>query len=256
MNILAVDDKKMPLEALAEAIRRAEPEAEIHGFRSGAEVLAYSGLSSCETAFLDIDMRDMNGIQLAKKLKLKNPRINIIFATGYSEYAIDALELHCSGYLMKPITAEKVRCELDNLRYPAQRSESKRVRFQTFGNFEVFIDGKPINFKYDKTKEMLAYLVDRGTLCTNGEIMAVLWEEEVSSSYIRMLRKDLLDVFREAGCGEIFVQQRGKLGIVPEKVECDYYDWQTGLPQALNAYRGEYMSQYGWGEFTRGSLED
>ena len=32
------------------------------------------------------------------------------------------------------------------------------LSFQTFGNFECFIDGQPVKFKYNKTKEMLAYL--------------------------------------------------------------------------------------------------
>ena len=57
-----------------------------------------------------------------------------------------------------------------------QPMKKNKVRFQTFGNFEVFIDGQPVKFKYNMTKEMLAYLVDRNrALCTNNEIMAVLW---------------------------------------------------------------------------------
>lgn len=255
MKILAVDDKKLPLEALEEAIQKAEPAAEIFGFRSAAEALDFAAGTSCDAAFLDIHMRDMDGIVLAKKLKLMNPKLNIIFATGYSEYATDALELHCSGYLMKPITPEKVRRELDDLRYPIRQEAQKRVYFQTFGNFEVFVDGIPVKFKYEKTRELLAYLVDRGTFCTNGEIMSVLWEENVSDSYLRMLRKDLTDTFQKAGCGGILMQKRGSIAIVPELVACDYYDWKRGEPQALNAYRGEYMTQYSWSEITHGALE-
>lgn len=256
MKILAVDDKKLPLEALAEAIERAEPASEIFCFRSGKEALDFAAQTPCEVAFLDIHMRDMDGILLAKKLKLIDPMVNIIFATGYSEYAPDAIELHCSGYLMKPITPEKVRRELDDLRHPIRQGARKRVLFQTFGNFEVFVDGIPVIFKYDKTKELLAYLVDRGTFCTNGEIMAALWEGTISGSYFRMLRKDLTDTFQEAGCKEILIQKRGSLAIVPEQVECDYYNWKRGDPQALNAYRGEYMTQYSWSEFTHGALEN
>ena len=87
------------------------------------------------------------------------------------------------------------------------------------------------------------------------EIMAVLWEKEVSASYFRNVRKDLLDTFRSAGCGDVLVQRRGMIGLLPEKVQCDYYDWQKGESWAMNAYRGEYMSQYSWGEFTHGALE-
>ena len=117
------------------------------------------------------------------------------------------------------------------------------------------MDGIPVKFKYEKTRELLAFPVDRGTLCTNGEIMAALWDKTISRSYLRMLRKDLTDTFQKAGCGDVIMQKRGSLAIVPERVSCDYYDWARGEPQACNAYRGEYMTQYSWSEITHGTLE-
>ena len=117
MRILAVDDEKLLLEALADAIRKAEPTAELFCFRDGAAALDFAAQTSCQVAFLDIPMRDMDGILLAKKLKGMNPAVNIILAADCGDYAIDAVGLHCSGYLLKPITPEKVRLELENLLY-------------------------------------------------------------------------------------------------------------------------------------------
>ncbi len=257
MNILAVDDEKIALEGLESAIRKADPTAQIYSFRKPSETLEFcqNGDKHCEAAFLDIQMRGMNGVELAKQVKLLSPKTNLIFATGYGEYRGDAFDIHASGYLMKPITPEKVRKELEDLRHPVCQSGKNRVRFQTFGNFEVFIDGAAVPFKYEKTKEMLAYLVDRrGALCTSGEIMAVLWQDGDHSAYFRSLKKDLLDTIKEAGCMDIFLQQWGKLGIAVEKVDCDYYDWQKGELYALNLYRGEYMCQYTWGEITNAGI--
>lgn len=256
MRILAVDEKKHSLENLADAIRKAEPTAELFCFRDGVAALDFAAHSPCQVAFLDIPMRDMDGILLAKKLKGMNPAVNIILAADCGDYAIDAVGLHCSGYLLEPITPEKVRRELDDLRYPLRQNPEKRISIQTFGNFEVFADGIPVKFKYDKAKELLAYLVDRGTFCTNGEIMAALWDKSVSGSYLRMLRKELTDTFRKIGCGDLLIQKRGSIAIVPEQVACDYYDWKRGDPQARNAYRGEYMTQYSWSELTHGALEN
>ena len=42
----------------------------------------------------------------------------------------------------------------------------------------------------------------------------------------------------------------GRLGIVPEKVSCDFYDWMSGRPEALNAYLGKTMPKYEWAELT------
>lgn len=256
MNILALDDEEIALEGLISAAKKAEPSAAIYSFRKPKEALEFCKTTSCEVALLDIRMRNMSGVELAKELKLLNPGINIIFTTGYADYMQEAFELHASGYLMKPITAEKVRKELDNLRCSVQPVGKNKVRFQTFGNFEVFIDGNPVKFKYNMTKEMLAYLVDRnGALCTNNEIMAALWGDKQSPSYLRSLKADLMKVLKRAKCENIICSGYAKMGIVKEKVDCDYYDWLDGKIYAINLYRGEYMAQYSWGEITNAGMK-
>ena len=152
---------------------------------------------------------------------------------------------------MKPITAEKIAAEIADLRHPIKPHVDKKVTVHTFGNFEVYLDGIPVEFQYSKTKELLAYLVDRqGALCTNHELMAVLWEDAVKESYFRDVRADLLKALPD----NIFSRQWGKIGMQTEKISCDYYDWVDGKPAAINAYNGEYMTQYSWSEKTLGSL--
>ena len=53
----------------------------------------------------------------------------------------------------------------------------------------------------------------------------------------------------------VFNQQRGKIGIIADKVKCDYYNWCNGN-RIGNEYRGEYMMQYSWAEDTNGLLEN
>lgn len=256
MTVFAVDDEPKALHTLCRVIGEAEPGAEVRGFDNAGDVLAaVKGGELPDVLFCDVEMPGMSGVELARALKLYCPRLNVVFATGYDDYMGDAFALHVSGYVKKPVTTEDVRAELDDLRYPAAQ-QNKRVRFQTFGNFEVFIDGKPVTFARERAKEYLAYLVDRGTLCSNAEIAAALWEHTVSSAYIRKLRKDILDVFEAAGCGSVLLHEWNKQGISTELVDCDYYDWKRGLPQGINAYRGEYMSQYSWAELTHGALGD
>ena len=253
MKIIALDDEELALEGLMDAIRACAPNAELHGFSYAEDDLAFLRDHSCDVAFLDVEMAGINGVELAEQLKLRNPDVNLIFATGFSSYQGSAFALHASGYLMNPITAEKVKRELDNLRRPVP--EEKRIQVQCFGNFEVYLDGIPLEFKYHKTKELLAYLVDRkGALCTNGEIIAKLFGDDNHNAYLRSLRKDLLDTLETAGCADVITQQRGKLGLVPEAIRCDYYDWCDGKRMG-NAYLGEYMAQYGWSEYTNAALQ-
>lgn len=253
MKIIAVDDEQLALDALAGAIRKVTEGAELHTFSNAEDALALLKQTPCDVAFLDIEMPETGGIELAKSMKLVCPDINIIFSTGYGQYRDKAFDLHASGYLMKPILPEDVRRELEDLRRPVQPADSKRVRFQTFGNFEVFLDGKPMRFKYDRTRELLAYLVDRsGAFCTTGELMGILFEDEPGhGEYFKKLRQDLLNTFSGADCGGVIVQQRGKLAVDPAEVDCDYYDWKAGKGAAVHFYRGEYMAQYTWAEFSQ-----
>lgn len=257
MKIIAVDNEKLALEGLEKTIRRVIPGADVTSFRDPRQVLE-NDVSDIDVAFLDINMYPVNGIELAKKLRQINPHVNVIFTTGYSEYTGDAMGIHASGYIMKPVTFEKVKKEIEDLRYPVNTEQGSRVRVQTFGNFEVFMNHQPVHFKYSKTKELLAYLVDRrGSLCTNGEIMAILWEDDASekhTSYLKNLRKDLCTTLDELGCGDILVRRRGNIGIIPSKIDCDYYDYLAGKKDARESYGGEYMTQYSWAEYTHGEL--
>lgn len=255
MRVLAVDDEAVMLERLEECICDVLPEAEIHSFRRPSEALAFAEGSPVDIAFLDIQMRGMDGITLGKKLADFLPQLNIIYITAYSEHAFDAYQLNASGYLLKPIDPNEMRRQLQCLRYPIPKK--KRVSFQCFGTFEVSVDGQRLNFKYERTRELLAYLVDRcGASCSMDEIMSILWEDETHPSYFQNLRKDLQDTLRRIGCEEILDKGRGKLAIKTDLVACDYYQWKSGNEQGVNLYRGEYMTQYSWAEETNGMLHN
>ena len=262
MLVLAVDDETLGLETLTKAIYKADPSVEIASFSLPAEALEFAKINDIDVAFLDIQMAQMSGTALAKKLKLIKPSMQIIFATGFDNYMGDAFALHASGYILKPITAAKVKKELDNLNllqkaYETQiKNSPKGLRFQCFGNFEAFAGTEVLHFRYDKTKELLAYLVSRkGALCSNGEIIINLFDDDADhESYLRGLRKDLMDCLAKYGLDNAIIAQRGKMGINLEIVSCDYYDFLDGNAAAINSYQGEFMAQYSWGEFTNASL--
>ena len=114
-----------------------------------------------------------------------------------------------------------------------------------------------MHFKYDKTKEVLAYVISRrGALCSNSEIIVNVWDDDGNhDSYLRGIRKDLVDTLTEQGIEDILILQRGKLGIDVSKVSCDYYDFIKGDVNALNKYTGEFMSQYSFGEMINAELD-
>ena len=225
------------------------------------EVLEYAKDHQIEVAFLDVELGSMTGIEVAKKLKIQYPKINIIFVTAYDKYMAQAIELRMSGYVTKPATKEKIKIELEDLKNPIMPLHNERLLIRCFGNFEVFVNGKILEFEKKKTKEMLAYLVDRrGSSVTTGELRSILWSDAASDentrSYLSKTKKDLLMTLKKADIQDVFIQTRGKYAIDVSKVACDYYDYLDDKPEGVRAYNGEYMAQYSWGEVKNVILRD
>lgn len=251
MNVLVVDDERLVLGAETAAVKRVLETAQVNSFQKAQEAIEFAEENRVDIAFLDINIKGVTGLKLADRLQSINPKINIIFCTGYSEYSLEAHDLYCSAYLMKPITDEKLEKALKNLRHPlSEKIEGLRV--QCFGNFEVYKDGEPIKFKQKKTKELLAYLIDRrGATVSTKEMMTVLYEEDNKESYIRNLRADLKNTFDSLSLGDALIRSGGNLGLKTEKIDCDYYEYLDGRKEL---FRGEYMSQYSFAEETLGEL--
>ncbi len=264
-NIFVLDDEPLAADGLAAIIEKVIPDAEIESFTDCRECIRYAKIRIPDIVFLEIKMK-MSGLQAAEQFQQINPQVNIIFTTESDEYARDALNMHASGYITKPVTEEKVLFEYEHLRYQVQKKAGPKIRVRTFGNFELFYGNEVINFKYSKSKEVFAYLVDRlGAMVAKDEIIAVIWEDSKPGehdSYFRNIRSDLLRTFEKYDAKEVLSTRWGYLGVVPQMIECDYYDYlkedkrnpgkKSGI--LLRQYRGEYMSQYSWSEATNSSL--
>ena len=249
MKILLVDDEKLQLSRLEEAVRDVLPGAEIHSFSNPLHAATQSEKTPFDIAFLDISMPALNGIQLAKKLKQSNPKVNVVFVTAHDDYAYESFRIHASGYVLKPVNAAKVKAEIEALRHPVELENRKKLQVKCFGNFDVFHNGVPLDFSYSKSKEVFAYLVDReGAAVSINELNAVLWEED-HKSYLRNLIADIQNTLKSIGAEDVFVKRHSECFIDATKIDCDAYHYKEGDPRALNLYRGEYMSQYDWAVF-------
>ena len=138
-------------------------------------------------------------------------------------------------------------------------NQSKSVSIRTFGYFDVFVFGKPIAFRSEKAKELLALLVDRkGGFVSSEEAIGYLWPDEtantVTMSRYRKVALRLKNILIEYGVLDIIESVDGKRRIVPENVQCDLYDYLSGKKEFAQNFKGNYLTNYSWGEFTLGEL--
>ena len=255
MIAIAVDDEALMLGALTAAIEASNDITSVTKFSDCEEALEYVRSNPIDVAFLDINMRGMGGLALAEKIVASRPNCKIVFCTGYEEYAIPAFKLHASGYLMKPISAEDVQGEIDNIK--GLRQKEKLLRVSCFGNFEVYVKGEKLMFKRSKTKELFAFLVDRkGAGMTAKQICVTLFPDDMddtkNSAYIRQLFMDLKNTLKSVGAEAVLCHETPCYRVDTRLIKCDYISYlETGKPE----FHGEYMTQYSWAEETCAMLQ-
>lgn len=173
-------------------------------------------------------------------------------------------EIHRRLYLSSRNTSGQgqenllVLCELRKSE-SKEKMEEPRVTIHTFGYFDVLVDGKPIVFPHEKSKEMLALMVDRkGSFVGNPYFISCLWEDEPYGEKIqsrcRQTAFRMMETLKRYGIQDIIEKADGHRRIVPEKVKCDYFDYINGKEQENNHFNGTYMMDYSWGEETLSTL--
>lgn len=258
MRIIAVDDEKPALELISECIRDADMSASVHCFDSPRKALEFAKTTEFDVAFLDIEMPEISGIALAKRLKLINHHVQIIFVTAYKDYAFDAYQLNAKGYLLKPVTVRDIKNKLDGIFRPNE-PEASGMYASTFGQFDFFVDGVPVKFRRSKSKEMLAYLIDQqGKGVTRKDMALVLFEDraydDMVQDYIKKIFRDLKASLDNSGIGDIIIKKYNYYAVDTSRFVCDMYEYCRDNPDYINRFNGAYMSQYSWGESKLGEL--
>ena len=260
MKILAIDDELPALNMLTETIEELKPDSEIVSFSRSIDFFNYGHKDSFDAAFIDISLDGVSGIQLAIELKKYSPQCNIIFVTAYSSYAMSALKVRPSGYVLKPYTIDDIAAEFNNLRYDNDQLYANggrnKLRVRTFGSFAAFdADNNCIRFSRTISKEIFAYLIDQCCYpVTSRDIAADVLEEDYFdrtiskkvSQYIADLIKDL----ELAGYQNVIIKQNRQIQINKDEVDCDLYNLLDGDTSVLNDYHGEYMIDYSWAEIS------
>ena len=118
LHIAVCDDDAIQIEYLTTLTRKwgelSKTALSISSYISAESFMfAYETDKSADILLLDIHMEGIDGLTLAKKLRLQNSDIQIIFITGFSDFISEGYEVSALHYLMKPVAQEKLFSVLD-----------------------------------------------------------------------------------------------------------------------------------------------
>jgi len=256
MVIYAIDNEKLMLDLLVDAIKEALPDEDPVAFTKPRQLLEKAKENTPDIVFLDVEMPLMDGRSLAEELKNISPNINLIFVTGYEKYSLDALKLYASGFILKPVDANEIVDAVNNLRFPV--ATKKILTIKAFGHFTVYQNENAVDFRLSKSKELFAFLVDRdGAAVSRKEVAAFIYEDDEftrsSQNDISRAASWLYEDLEKIGAESVFKRANGKYWINTSLIKSDLHDFLNKEDNVT--FTGEYMEQYSWGEYRKADLE-
>ena len=218
MITLSVDDQKDSLELMRYMLTQIDPNG-THYIAVNTDDAFKLLNNSFDIIFLDIEMPGMNGLDAALVIGEKYPKLNIVFVTGYPEYSLPAYQAYPVDFIVKPPREKDIVRVLKHLHYPLKNKKIK-VRCSPFS---VFCNDVMFDFKSTQTTELFAYLVYKnGALCSNGELLGILWAGDFSkSTRLRQLVSDMRTSFGEIGAESMLIKKYGKVGLNVKMIDID-----------------------------------
>lgn len=163
---LVVEDEPPALAELAFRLRQAEPGAIVETATTAAEVLRCLKEERLDAVFADIHLPGMTGLELAELLRRFADPPKVVFVTAYEEHAVRAFELRAADYLLKPVSADRLRETLERLHADrAEQPEEARPAIDKLpveiGARTVLIDIADVHFAENRDDVVYAHTHDR-----------------------------------------------------------------------------------------------
>lgn len=260
MRVLCVDGDTERLNSLVQLVKKTFPLATADAESNGDNACYLAERRGYDAVLTETQWADGDGIKIARYIHDVSPQTKVIFITEQDKYALLAFQARACGYLISPVTQERLKEEFDDLKI-CDGEKKRIVEAKTFGNFELLCDGKAVKFTRSKTKELIAYLVDRrGTSASASELIVNLWEDKNVDKTTRSMLHNLIceakKVFAELGISYVLDFKYNSFRIDDKQIICDYYELLDGNKNAREKFMGVYMASYSWAEITSGTLSE
>lgn len=249
LNLLFVDDEK---EALSSYMQVIIGEGDIHYHFIPYDFLGaidYVSHNDVDLAFMDIQMSTGSGIDLAKRILEIQPDVKIAFITVYSQKEEELKEIFGESLIevaYKPFDKNALLRCIDKL--PQGKQEETRVEIQTFGLFQVWVNGVPISFHSKKLRELFALMVAYPSSTLEMEyVISLLWPNHDVELAKRLYHDAVFRLrlsLKESGVENLCEFQRGRCNLNTTLITCDY--WSALQKGIFVRHYQSFLQEYAW----------
>ena len=185
LDAMIVDDEKPALDVLRLLLEKTGQIRVVGSFTRAEDALSQLWSLTPDVVFLDIEMPEMSGLELAAKIMEAGKELEIVFVTAYDKYALEAFRVNAVDYILKPFSSDdiaktvkrlkKIRPLPDSVGIPADRG-----RVCCFGRLLVYGPGgeEAVKWRTSKAEELFAFmLLNLNNEVSKWKIMQALWPE-------------------------------------------------------------------------------
>ncbi|MEK3885184.1 response regulator [Paenibacillus sp. PL2-23] len=290
MRAILIDDERLALIRMEQMVRAIDGMEVLGMFMDPAEAMAQVATDRPDIIFLDIQMPEISGLDLAVHIHECSPETEIVFVTAYDQYALEAFNVQALDYLLKPVSSERLAQAVERIRKCSKGRESvlgdaaKQARpavgVRCMGSLELLLEGQaPIRLKWRtaKIKELFAYLLhNRGQVISRDMLIELLWPEVEEKAGIVNLQTSVYRIrtmMKELGLQDALRLGYSQYGyrLEAEGVVLDSERWDAELRvlpplseatadahlRVFHAYEGDYWGEdsYFWAEPERRRLK-
>lgn len=271
IDAIIIDDEKPAIDVLKLLLEKTGQICVVGSFMNATDALSNLKSLKPDVAFLDIEMPEMSGLELAEKIIEEGVNIDIIFVTAYDKFALEAFRVNAIDYILKPLSDDdilRVITKLKKTRYlqtPLQ-TVSDKGRIYCFGRFQVYGAGceNSIRWRTSKAEELFAFFVTNlNTEVSKWVVTDALWPECGPEKLAVNLHTTIYQVKKSLLAANIkfeFSYISGKYKLELPEIYIDVAEFEIGTnvdhflteesiekqKKALSLYKGSYLAEKGY----------
>jgi len=240
LRAIVVDDEEWAIRRLRRLLSENGLIEICETFQHPLEAYEYVRANPIDVAFLDISMPDINGMKLSALLSELDEGINVIFVTGYEEYALQAFDMSALDYLMKPVSEDRLKKALGKIKKLRRVTDRvSNISVFLFNGLKIYAGGSEptlLKLRSPKTEELFAYLICKGTV-SRDKIIETLWPELKYEKALQNLNTNLYYIRRSLKLSNSQARihtNHHEISIERDSIYCDLYEFE-GITKRVTA---------------------
>ncbi len=203
LHIAICDDEKDFVTHLTKLLKQyaceTDEEIKVSAFYDGMELIdGYD--TTIDLIFLDIQMKLVDGLRTAERIRQMDEKVGIIFLTTLTQCALEGYKYQAANYIIKPMKYVRLKAELEQWRKRSQRHDRPAIVVANdFGKYKIFLN----TLQYVETfnRNLLLHTEQENIICYRS--MKELEQELAAHGFVRCHTSYIVNLFFVKGVNKL-----------------------------------------------------